>query len=187
MQQIMAFGIFVFKEPAVKDVLVIPGVVSYKKKQNMLFRIRCENPPTPFPVKGDYINVFGRIQKISIENDNVVIDMVGEFEKTYSPETPLIMCGLQQKIAQLPEKTGNGKYVVPINKKFYLFFSEKQIESLDLKEGENVSIVGDFWVSIKDNAVIATLFVKSCTKLNLCQPKLQEITATEEDLKKPMF
>lgn len=187
MQKILITGAYVFKAPVIKGDLVIPAVTGNAQKK-LLFRVSVHDPPQ-LPKKGDYINIFGKIKKISIENNNVVIDIIGDFELGLKTSLPQVVVGITcLQLTTPPKKEGN-KYIAKINSKLSLLFSESQVKNLALTGGSLLSVHGAFWVNEHDGSYNATMSVKSAVLLQQTPPTLQEITddGKEADPKTPLF
>lgn len=189
MQKILITGAYIFKAPVIKGDLVIPAVTGNAQKK-LLFRVSVHDPPSYFPRKGDYINIFGKIKKISIENNSVVIDVNGEFEIGLKTSLPQVVVGITcVQLTAPPKKEGN-KYIARINSKLSLLFSESQVETLGITSGSLLSVHGAFWVNEHDSSYTATMSVKSAVLLQQTPPTLQEITddGREDDpCKIPLF
>lgn len=188
MQKILVTGAYVFKAPVIKGDLVIPAVTGNAQKK-LLFRVSVHDPPS-FPKKGDYINIFGKIKKISIENNSVVIDVVGDFEPGLKTSLPQVVVGITcVQLTAPPKKEGN-KYIARINSKLSLLFSESQIETLGITSERLLSVHGAFWVNEYDGSYTATMSVKSAVLLQQTPPTLQEITDDGKEAdpcKTPLF
>lgn len=168
MQKILITGGFVFKTPVIKSNLMVPVIIG-TKEQKIFVKVSVHDPPF-IPPEKSYINICGEITKISIQNDNVVIDVRGEIERGLKTEVPQVLTWIPS--LKISSDIINDE-ILKVSSKLFILLKDKKFS--DLKKGDLVSIYGDFWVSISGTSCVATIIPKGITLLQKPSFILEEI------------
>lgn len=171
MQKILITGGFVFKTPVIKNSLMVPVIIG-TKEQKIFVKVSVHDPPF-IPPEKSYINICGEITKISIQNDNVVIDVKGgEIERGLKTEIPQVLIWIPS--LKISSDIINDE-ILKVSSKLFILLKDKKFSSLNLKKGDLISIYGDFWVSISGTSCVATIIPKGITLLQKPSFILEEI------------